>query len=204
MFKKYVHTKLFDTYLLGGTSQTKFPSERRPVDFNTLLKHEENELKNAHANKDINYEWCEFEYHLNKIKENLPNKEQSETCYHTFWLGYYAGSLSHVIARYEQLNALESMSKQAASQRALIYRNICRSQLTLLAQNLAVLEWKKPEHSETKVTAMSEIIWNLLIKYGGKDYEDMRKEVPKTHEGIKSWISAIAPEFAKKGGRPKK
>lgn len=204
MFKKYVHTKLYDTYLLGGSSQTEFPSERQPVDFNTLLKHETNELKKAHTNNDINFEWCEFEYHLNKIKENPPSKEQSENAYHTFWLGYYAGSLSHVIRSYEQHNALKSMSTQAASQQAIFFRNICRNQLKILAQNLALLEWEKPEHSKTRVSAMSEIIWNLLIKDGGKDYENLRKEVPKTHAGIKSWISAIAPDFAKKGGAPKK
>lgn len=204
MFKQYVHTKLYDTYLLGGTSQTEFPSERRPIDFNTLLKHEENELKKAHTNNDINPEWREFEFHLNKIKENPPSKEQSENAYHTFWLGFYAGSLSHFIRSYEQLRALKSMSTLAASQQAIIFRNICRNQLKLLAQNLALMEWEKPEHSKTRVSAMSEIIWNLLIKDGGKDYEDMRKEVPKTHAGIKSWISAIAPDFAKKGGAPKK
>lgn len=196
--------KLYDTYLLGGSSQTEFPSERQPVDFNTLLKHETNELKKAHTNNDINFEWCEFEYHLNKIKENPPSKEQSENAYHTFWLGYYAGSLSHVIRSYEQHNALKSMSTQAASQQAIFFRNICRNQLKILAQNLALLEWEKPEHSKTRVSAMSEIIWNLLIKDGGKDYENLRKEVPKTHAGIKSWISAIAPDFAKKGGAPKK
>lgn len=202
MSNKYVHARFYrkPTYLLGGV----ITSERTPVKFSTLLQHEEDELKKARTEGDADKEWSEFEYHLNQIKEKMPSDKHSTSYYHTFWLGFYAGSLSHYVSTDEQHQALSALCSQSKSQLALRFRNICREQVKTLAQNLAEMEWAKPEHSQTKVSAMSELIFNLISKYGGKDYEDMRKEIPKTSNGIKGWISEIAPEFAKKGGRPKK
>jgi hypothetical protein len=57
---------------------------------------------------------------------------------------------------------------------------------------------------------MCEIVWDIFITQidsnktiSNEDKEYFKKELPNMPSSLKSWLRKGAPEYAKKGGRPK-
>ncbi len=59
-------------------------------------------------------------------------------------------------------------------------------------------KWKADTEKRIRITEMAETIWAEIL---GTEHANQR---PETIDTVKSWIRPIAPDYAKKGGRPKK
>lgn len=200
MSTKYIHQKIPPTALhfLGGLSHSY-----KTTSLNEILEHEKKELLNAKKANNSAPAWKEFEYHLSKITENMPTNEEIQFGHHIYWLGYYANQLSQFLSWEEQIFAIDAQIALTKIKAPILSKNYKESLLRDAAQNLARMNWELSEHQNTKTSDMAEFVRNQLTAFDGDDWKPFKKLIPKS-PAIKKWISPVAPEFAKKGGRPKK
>lgn len=87
--------------------------------------------------------------------------------------------------------------------------NAYRRELRKLAQMLAELRWK--DGSDLRVTEMAEAVWVDIIEFlahrkelGDTFTDEMFKTGPNDAKGLIPWIREVAPESARRPGRPPK
>lgn len=66
------------------------------------------------------------------------------------------------------------------------------------ARNIAKKLWLTDEHKDKRITEMANEIYAVLHQSGFED------QLPDKPENVKEWIRRVAPEHAKKAGRPPK
>ncbi|MCY1449598.1 hypothetical protein D9M71_663480 [compost metagenome] len=66
------------------------------------------------------------------------------------------------------------------------------------AKVIATENWEADTAQKIRVGDMAEIVWARLV------VESLKKWLPDKPEGIKEWIKSVAPEYARKAGRPPK
>ena len=66
------------------------------------------------------------------------------------------------------------------------------------AKDFATKRWNSDTEKNIRVAEMAEIIWSEILD---TEHKDSR---PETIDAIKGWLRPFAPDYAKKGGRPKK
>ncbi len=80
------------------------------------------------------------------------------------------------------------------------------------AQKLADLYWAKDTEQRIRVGEMAEIVYRGLVDFcsymnsSDEKHDWLDKFLPENHDSKKyrEWLKEVAPEYAKKGGRPKK
>jgi len=68
----------------------------------------------------------------------------------------------------------------------------------IAVETLAIHKWREDQEQIIRVGEMCHLVWNSLCDGHHKN------EIPDKQEGLREWIKNIAPEYARKGGRPPK
>ena len=67
-----------------------------------------------------------------------------------------------------------------------------------VAQTFAQQEWEKPNGRSIRISEMSEKVWSYMVDTGYQSF------LPDKSSGLADWIRPVAPDSAKKPGRPRK
>ena len=75
-----------------------------------------------------------------------------------------------------------------------------------LAQTLAKQIWDKEAAIKTRTGKMAQIVWSLLLdeKIPPDVKKWVMKALPDKPDGLRRWLTKVAPESAKRKGRPRK
>lgn len=155
--------------------------------------------------------------YINQVTENIDTPYRSHLNNNiSFELGliigrYFLSCESH-FKQEEIYNSIESTRKR---NQPLQLKNITLSCLKEYAQETAKHLWSKEAYKEKRLGEMCELTWSELFKQlregeNSEDDEDREfssrslKCLPDKPEGLKSWLRPIAPEQARRRGRPKK
>lgn len=118
----------------------------------------------------------------------LDSGDLDRICISAFTLGVVKGVRDHI-------NEIRHGILAAQSNKAI---NDPKKTVILKAKEIAKLKWKNDQSQKIKIGEMCEIIWASLIDEGCQDL------LPDNPSGLKPWLRPVAPDYAKKGGRPTK
>jgi hypothetical protein len=98
-----------------------------------------------------------------------------------------------------------SLTIEAKNRRYPIWLKNLRAQTVRgYAQCLAQIEWETRAVEKIRIGEMAEIIWAKLLdsEISKIIKQDVLKVLPDKPAGLKPWLREVAPEYAKKAGRP--
>jgi len=65
--------------------------------------------------------------------------------------------------------------------------------------------WDRDELKQIRLGEMCEEVYShLYTMFSGDDLADYQTALPDLPQGLKPWLREIAPDYARKGGAPKK
>jgi hypothetical protein len=75
-----------------------------------------------------------------------------------------------------------------------------------LAQIIATDKWANDDDKSIRLGDMCQLVWNEMAPYFvlGDETSPWHKAFPNASLGFKPWLRDVAPEYARKGGPPKK
>ncbi|MNR34390.1 hypothetical protein D3C85_1521600 [compost metagenome] len=88
--------------------------------------------------------------------------------------------------------------QQAARMQPLARKQAAKSMVIDRAQSIAKERWKLDTNQKIRIGEMAELVWAELAKEG---LADLR---PENTQQIRNWIKPAAPDYARKGGKPRK
>jgi hypothetical protein len=97
-----------------------------------------------------------------------------------------AAALPQTVAndkRYKKSLGVTNMLKAAAIERA---------------RDIAFERWQADTTGEILVGSMAQLVWEQMVDEG------YREQLPDKPESIREWIKHVAPDYARKAGRPRK
>lgn len=110
-----------------------------------------------------------------------------------------------LISAQELSQILESQKRNVTSQAELITHNKVRNgkskekqNAMTTARNIAESLWRMEQHKDTRITDMAYEVYAALHGLGFAD------QLPEKQESVTDWIRTVAPEHAKRAGRPPK
>lgn len=90
------------------------------------------------------------------------------------------------------------MSAAAARMQKLGAINKRKAEAKAWALDYASNEWVKDTGQSIRIGEMTEKLWTAMVDAGFSD------ALPDRAVGLSDWVRAIAPDYAKRGGRPRK
>lgn len=111
-----------------------------------------------------------------------------------------AGLLNIALAIFDTANesACEAMSRELTSFKPLAAKNSAKSDAVERAKEVAAQLWSEDHNRSVRIGDMADQVYRALASEGLQD------SLPETVDRLKEWIKAVAPEYARQGGRRKK
>ncbi len=196
-----------------------------------LLEYIGNEIELAsHEEEKLDKDWSILrDAHQSACRElNNSNNESAGwiyfklgTLYERLTSAYYEDLMDDVIEDYKGLVDAEykHTNREDSRLKALHTRNNASKANKELIQIWATEIWKNDISKSIRLTDMCDVIHKTMetrveneIKDVFKDDADdckewieaLKKAIPKKSESLKPWLREVAPDYAKKPGRPKK
>lgn len=163
-----------------------------------FIRHHIEEVMNA-SNVGISDDrWGSLPDRLTAVLEALQTDGTAKIAKAFYELGRTAERLNHPPSE-EQLELYKAKVDKQKRDRPIYMLNQKKKFIKQAAQNMAAVEWIKDKEQKIRLAAMCEIIYSKLVD--SKEFTEMLPDLPI---GLKPWLRPIAPDWAKKGGRPKK
>jgi len=173
-----------------------------------FLAQQQEQCRQAADNGVDDYRWERLRISTNNATDALQTGASSQIAIAFFNLGQAANDLCH-LSDWERAKLYRAAAKAAQyeveklkRERALIFKNGLATAIKEIAQRVALMRWEVDTAEEIR---LGEMCGNIFAEFceasKGKDWEEL---LPDTSEGIKPWLREVAPDYAKKQGRPKK
>tara|TARA_R110001599_G_scaffold203973_4_gene401212 strand:- start:1708 stop:2343 length:636 start_codon:yes stop_codon:yes gene_type:complete len=81
-------------------------------------------------------------------------------------------------------------------------RNLEIDFLKKMSQSIAELAWRDDIDQAIRLSEACEMVWPQLVEMAVR--RDMQDLLPDKASSLRDWLRPIAPDYARKGGRPKK
>lgn len=165
-----------------------------------ILKDCAQESQQAFDMGDHRSEWMQLLELVENARKQWSSRNMARSCEAFFLLGQMCGELSLPADLFKR--GLEALIAEDKRIRPLVMRNISAECCRELAQDLATRQWARDDNKSIRLAEMCEIIWAQVI--GLALDEDFMAALPDKPSGLKPWLRAVAPDYARKGGAPKK
>ena len=158
------------------------------------------EIEMARETGDTRDEW-------NALEESLADCDvlDSATLIEGFPDAVYVGMclalLGGVPSEIQQF--VNKLAPSAIQQRLpLLKRNARKQELMGSVRAHARQLWEEKDDQRLRITEMSELLWKEIVS--SPQYPEFSDLLPDKPAGLKPWIRPVAPDYARRGGRPKK
>jgi len=176
-------------------------NNRGDIDLLALLDFYWKEYLNAQKAGEDRDTWEAIKYRCIEAAYHFEQGDLRETSISFFFLGTADEEARHPtpadqarMGRY----AVEGLKRL----RPLEQRNLRKSHAKGLVALLANAAWKSDTDDVIRLGDMCERIWALIHSLNVST--EILDELPNNAQGLRTWLRPNAPEYAKKGGRPRK
>lgn len=145
--------------------------------------------------------WKTLKATITSVEEALIDDCNSEIAMRSIALGCAIEALQQPSNRI-LTKMIKAYISKSRSERPLKDKNNRLAVLKCHAQSLAETLWYEDVNKELRITGMCHEIWPELVEIS--DVLNFRDVLPDRAELLKNWIRPVAPDWAKKGGAPKK
>lgn len=182
--------ELFDLYI----SATANP------DIDELLSHQRKQYEIADAAGQANDCWPMLDWATNEAEKAISTGNIAAIASAFLRLGEATERLKHPSDK-EMIELRKSHITNLERERPLMDQNGKKNFLKGCAEIIAKRVWREDLQQKIKVSEACEHVWADLISVASK--YSVEDQLPDKSSSLKDWLRPIAPEYAKKGGRPK-
>lgn len=178
---------------------------RESPDPKEIIGHALCQLEKAHESgiaKDDAHEWDALLKYISGAISALEHSDIVKACFYFYLLGAQG---EHLAAPYgQEANKKSKYEYEGRKRLEPIERRNAQIHVTReVIQDLAARFWEDDQAQTIRVQEMANRIWSYLRESG--ILPSFAKELlPSSAEGLVSWVRPVAPDYAKKGGRPRK
>lgn len=166
-----------------------------------ILSYSWEQLRKANGKGDIRREWHRLGELLIEASEVERSQSPQAMCEMFFQIGQLCGLLSMPsLKAYSE--GIDAKLVNWERERPLFERNLNSQTCKEIAQSLARSGWEKDTENAIRITEMANEVWAAFYQF--KVPKEIMDCLPDRAEGIKTWLREVAPEYAKRGGAPKK
>jgi hypothetical protein len=166
-----------------------------------IVRHCLDQIEEAGKNNDPRQCWRDLFEILGRAADYHEGRNFARSCEAFFLLGQLSGELS-MPSRQEYSEGMEAKLAKMKRELPLVKKNIAATTVREIAQEVAKLEWEADTDQSLRLSDMCEVIWAKLMSVHMS--ADLIDALPDQASGLKVWLRPVAPEYAKKGGRPRK
>lgn len=156
--------------------------------------------RKAKSKGDTRADWNFVELHADAALSAIEDNDLMSACTHFFNLGGCVTSLYRLSADHVK-EALNLAKSEALRERPFVEKRTRLQHTRELAESIAQKEWEADTEDEIRITEMSRIVWSQLVDICDRNDWFI---LPENEDRVKLLIRSVAPEYAQKGGRPKK
>lgn len=157
--------------------------------------------KESLALDDASTYWNDVSLSSNELFEAVSRKDHDKTVISAYLLGLAIGRLQNHIDGDVLKNCFQAAKEKDDREQPLRDKEIAYSAMKEITQVIAKREWEKDTSKEIRLGEMVQIVWPQLVDvvngHKGEKYLSTRGA-----EGIRKWVKEVAPDYAKRGGRP--
>jgi hypothetical protein len=191
-----------------GENLAAFAEEASKPNLNDFLSHHREQCIKASEVDTKDYRWNALRTSTEAATDALQAGDVTMIAMAFFRLGQAANDFSHPSVEEQWKLSLEALQachyrvEKLKRERPLITKNGMLLAIKEIAQRAALMRWTDDTAKEIRLGEMCVIIFAELYK-ASKD-KDWAELFPDKSDGLKPWLREVAPDYAKKHGRPKK
>ena len=166
------------------------------------LQHQINQHQTSETDRP---EWEWLVRDLEDAKCSLAREDIHAACSAFYQVGIIAATFMY--DNTEKQNILFELAMEALARRwPLDERNSYKKVVKEFAQQIAKRNWEAETDRNIRTGEMAQIVWAELVdeKIPADTRKKIMKALPNSADGLRKWLSPIAPKGAKKPGRPRK
>ena len=103
---------------------------------------------------------------------------------------------AHINNAIRAMHAIDEEGRNKKRQAGLDHLNQSKQSAKSAAQDKALKLWSEDTEQRIRIGEMCQTVWADM-------HEDFGECLPDSANGMKPWLREVAPDYAKKGGRPK-
>ena len=173
----------------------------REPNLTELLEHQLDQVRKAKKAEVTDYRYSNLEMNTENAAKALDTGNISKIAAAFIDLGKSIESLRH--PSHDEMHEMRmALMEKMKSEMPLRHRNIHINFLKSVAQDYALHFWSKDAEQKLRLSDACHKVWQHLVEVA--DRHNCTKELPEKAESLKAWLRPIAPEYARKAGRPKK
>lgn len=192
--------------IIGGRDLTEdlyleYKAATENPDIRDFLNHQIEQCRGAAEAGDSDMRWFDMVDAIKKSELAIHNGDPSGIAVAFFDMGRIAERLKHPSDDeiYELYKArFEKMERELPIKRRNLKIEFLKGCVKIIAGRI----WEKDVKQEVKLIDACHQVWPELIKVA-QDYNVPGDYYPNDAAGLKPWLRPLAPEYARKGGRPK-
>ncbi len=180
-------------------------NNRDDIDLLELLDFYWKEYLNAQEAGEDRDTWEAIKYHGAAAALHLGRGDHRNACIFFFFLGEAVENL-----RWPKRADYREMARYAIEGRirlrALELVNLRKARAKEIAAGVATIMWEADIDQKIRLGEMCHQVWALTmsLRTAFNGPEDILVAFPDKPQGLKPWLRSVAPEYAKKAGRPRK
>ncbi len=150
-------------------------------------------------------EWEWLVRDLEYAECSLAKGDMHAACSAFYQVGILAAMFGDVTTK--QRNFLFELAMEALARRwPLDERNSYKKVVKKFAQQIAKRNWEADTDRNIRIGEMTQIVWAELVdeKIPADTRNIIMEALPNSADGLRKWLSPVAPDYAKKSGRPSK
>lgn len=170
-----------------------------------IIEHVKKEMSKSQKIDPDRSEWEWLQDSLTSAERELAREKLHAACTAFYCLGISARSLTE-FPHEVKINMANLAVEALARRKPLQEKNRNSQVVRLIVQEIAKRNWVADTEQSIRVGEMCELVWaEMLDESIPTESRDMAmKHLPDKAAGLRNWISPVAPEYAKKRGRPRK
>jgi hypothetical protein len=201
-YRSKKHSEIIGDNKLTEALFNEYLAAVKEPDLNEFLKHQRDQFIQALDKDAATPQWCnlwdftkEAQYALNTGNVN---------CIATafFAVGKAVEALQHPDSN-TMVELYEAKVRTMNQDAPLIEKNSKNGFLKQCVEIMATRIWEGDKKQTIKVTTACEMVWPKLVDLA-EEYKIPDDCYPDRAAGLKDWVRPVAPEYARRGGRPKK
>lgn len=166
------------------------------------LEHQESQYSLAVKNdRIVDARWRALNDTTISLRRALIDGRNSEIAMKLVAIGRAIEALQHP-PRHMQIKMFKALESKQKSERPFKIKQERLRILKVCARSFAITRWSEDINKALRMMDMCHEVWPELVEIS--DALNFKDVLPDRAELLKSWIRPVAPDWAKKGGAPKK
>lgn len=188
-------------YTLSGEEPMRglraFMPDFQPHELREFLDHQLSQCEAAEEEGDDDPRWKSLHYCANKARGAVKVGDSAAIVMAFYALGKAVEAFDHPDKR-EYLEQIQTLYRKQLADEKRKFPTYRKQAAIEACRNIAARIWASDYTQEIRLADMCERIYKMMLDQGAGEY------LPGESQGLKQWIRPVAPDYARRPGRPKK